>query len=63
MPAGDVRKPPVARTGEPVHLSASQINGCGVCVEMHARDLKRGDETNERLFAVGAWRKGALEWV
>ena len=45
-----------ARTRELIHLRASQINGCSVCVEMHARDLKRQGESDERLFAVGAWR-------
>ncbi|WP_224367511.1 carboxymuconolactone decarboxylase family protein [Hyalangium versicolor] len=45
-----------ARTLELVHLRASQINGCGLCVDMHARDLKKGGETDERLFAVAAWR-------
>ncbi|MGH7571542.1 MAG: carboxymuconolactone decarboxylase family protein [Gemmatimonadota bacterium] len=39
-----------------VHLRASQINGCSVCVDMHARDLKKDGETDERLFAVAAWR-------
>ena len=40
-----------------VHLRASQINGCSLCVDMHARDLKKADETDERLFAVAAWRE------
>jgi AhpD family alkylhydroperoxidase len=44
------------RTRDLVHLRASQINGCSVCVDMHARMLKRTDETDERLFAVAAWR-------
>jgi AhpD family alkylhydroperoxidase len=39
-----------------VQLRASQINGCSVCVDMHARELKRAGETDERLFAVSAWR-------
>ena len=39
-----------------VHLRASQINGCSVCVDMHARELKNAGETDERLFAVAAWR-------
>lgn len=39
-----------------VHLRASQINGCSVCVDMHARDLRRAGETDDRLFAVAAWR-------
>ncbi len=45
-----------SRTLGLVHLRASQINGCSVCVDMHARLLKRGGETVERLFAVAAWR-------
>ena len=40
-----------------VYLRASQINGCSVCVEMHSRDLKKAGETDERLFAVAAWRE------
>jgi AhpD family alkylhydroperoxidase len=39
-----------------VELRASQINGCSVCVDMHCRDLKKAGETDERLFAVAAWR-------
>jgi AhpD family alkylhydroperoxidase len=40
-----------------VHLRASQVNGCGFCVDMHARDLKKAGETDERLWAVAAWRE------
>jgi AhpD family alkylhydroperoxidase len=39
-----------------VHLRASQINGCSVCVDMAFR-YKKADDTNERLFAVAAWRE------
>ncbi|HEY0805509.1 MAG TPA: carboxymuconolactone decarboxylase family protein [Pseudonocardiaceae bacterium] len=39
-----------------VHLRASQINGCGVCLDMHQRSARKGGETNERLFTVAAWR-------
>jgi AhpD family alkylhydroperoxidase len=45
------------RTLELIRLRASQINGCGVCVDMHARDLKKAGETDERIFAVAAWRE------
>jgi AhpD family alkylhydroperoxidase len=38
-------------------LRASQVNGCSVCVEMHARDLRRAGESDERIFAVAAWRE------
>ena len=44
-----------SRTFGLIELRASQINGCSVCVDMHARDLKKLGETDERLFAVGAW--------
>jgi AhpD family alkylhydroperoxidase len=39
-----------------VELRASQINGCSVCVDMHARELRKLGETDERLAAVAAWR-------
>ncbi|MER8408191.1 carboxymuconolactone decarboxylase family protein [Mesorhizobium sp. M0185] len=40
-----------------VHLRASQINGCSFCVDMHARELKKAGEKDERIFAVSAWRE------
>jgi AhpD family alkylhydroperoxidase len=45
-----------ARTLELVNLRASQINGCSTCVDGHARIAKKAGETDERLFAVAAWR-------
>jgi AhpD family alkylhydroperoxidase len=39
-----------------VHLRASQINGCSVCVDMHSRGAKQAGESDERLFSVAAWR-------
>lgn len=44
-----------ARTLDLVHLRASQINGCSVCVGSAARVRKDG-ETDERLFTLVAWR-------
>ena len=41
---------------ELVHLRASQINGCSVCVDMHPKIARKAGETDERLFAVAAWR-------
>ncbi|HEY2563888.1 MAG TPA: carboxymuconolactone decarboxylase family protein [Acidimicrobiales bacterium] len=38
------------------HLRASQINGCGFCVVSGAVGAKKAGETDERLFAVSAWR-------
>ncbi len=43
------------RTLDLVHLRASQINGCSVCVGAAAKAKKDG-ETNERLFTLVAWR-------
>jgi AhpD family alkylhydroperoxidase len=39
-----------------VQIRASQINGCGLCLDMHCRDAKKAGETDERLFAAAAWR-------
>jgi AhpD family alkylhydroperoxidase len=39
-----------------VHLRASQINGCGVCVELHAKDMRKEGESDERIFTVSAWQ-------
>ena len=46
-----------ASTIDLVNLRASQINGCSVCVEMHAQDMKKAGESDERVFAVAAWRE------
>ncbi len=46
-----------SRTLDLVYLRASQVNGCSVCVDMHSRDAKKAGETDERLFAVAAWRE------
>jgi AhpD family alkylhydroperoxidase len=45
------------KTLELVHLRASQINGCSYCVDSGARNAKKAGETDERLFAVAAWRE------
>ncbi|PZM14146.1 carboxymuconolactone decarboxylase family protein [Rhizobium tubonense] len=45
------------KTIELVNLRASQINGCGACVDAHPRIAKKAGETDERLFAVAAWRE------
>ena len=40
-----------------IHLRASQINGCAVCIDGGARQMKKGGETDERLATVAAWRE------
>ena len=39
------------------HLRVSQISGCSLCVDMHARQLKKAGEKDERIWGVGAWRE------
>jgi AhpD family alkylhydroperoxidase len=41
---------------ELVNLRCSQINGCSVCVHMHARDLRKAGESDERIDTVAGWR-------
>ena len=45
-----------AKTVELVHLRASQINGCGVCLDGHASTARKSGESDERLFTLAAWR-------
>jgi AhpD family alkylhydroperoxidase len=52
--AKDCGLPP--ETATLIHLRASQINGCSVCVEMHARELKAAGSADERIYCVAAWR-------
>ncbi len=53
----------VGKTGVPhstIHLAgmrASQINGCGVCIDGAWRYQRAAGETDERLFALAAWRE------
>jgi AhpD family alkylhydroperoxidase len=55
-----------------VRLRASQINACGHCVDMHAKDLRAMGETEQRIYLLGAWRespfysareRAALAWT
>jgi AhpD family alkylhydroperoxidase len=39
-----------------VDLRASQINGCAVCLDMHARGARKAGESDERLSTLAAWR-------
>lgn len=42
---------------ELMYLRASQINGCGACVDAHPKLACKAGETDQRLFAIGAWRE------
>jgi AhpD family alkylhydroperoxidase len=39
-----------------VHMRASQINGCAVCMEHGARGARKAGESDERMFTIAAWR-------
>ncbi len=39
-----------------VHMRVSQINGCAVCVDGGFQHARKAGESDERLFAVAAWR-------
>src|SRR5450432_4318409 len=53
----------VHRTGldpglmELVKMRASQINGCAYCLDMHSKDARAAGETEQRLYALNAWRE------
>jgi AhpD family alkylhydroperoxidase len=55
-----------------IKLRASQINGCAYCIDMHSKDARAMGESEQRLYALNAWRetpfysareRAALEWT
>ena len=56
--SGSVKKSSLgARLVELINLRVSQINGCGVCVDMHWRDLTKQDVPPRHLNAIAGWRE------
>ncbi len=60
------------RLRELVKIRASQINGCAFCIDMHTIDARAGGETEQRIYALSAWRetpffsdreRAALAWT
>jgi len=49
-----------AATQELVKIRASQINGCGVCLDMHTKDAAAAGETSVRLNLVATWREATV---
>ena len=41
-----------------IKLRASQINGCAYCIDMHSKDARAAGDTEQRLYALDAWREG-----
>jgi AhpD family alkylhydroperoxidase len=57
---------------ELVKMRASQINGCAYCLDMHSKDARAAGESEQRLYALNAWRetpfftdreRAALAWA
>lgn len=42
---------------ELVKIRASQINGCAFCLDMHTKDTRAAGETEQRIYALNAWRE------
>ena len=45
---------------ELVRIRASQLNGCGYCLDMHTKDAEAIGETEQRLHLVAAWREAPV---
>ena len=41
---------------ELIKIRASQINGCAFCIDMHTQDARKAGETEQRIYALSAWR-------
>lgn len=41
---------------ELIKIRASQINGCAYCLDMHTKDARANGETEQRIYALSAWR-------
>lgn len=41
---------------EMIRIRASQINGCAYCINMHTKDARALGETEQRIYALSAWR-------
>jgi AhpD family alkylhydroperoxidase len=57
---------------ELVKMRASQMNGCAYCLDMHSKDARAAGESEQRLYALSAWRetpfftereRAALAWT
>ena len=57
---------------ELVKSRVSQINGCAFCIDMHTKDARALGETEQRIYALSAWRetpfftdreRAALAWA
>lgn len=41
---------------ELIKIRSSQLNGCAYCVDMHTKEARKAGETEQRIYALTAWR-------
>jgi AhpD family alkylhydroperoxidase len=46
------------KTLDLIKIRASQINGCAFCIDMHTIDARARGESEQRIYALNAWREG-----
>lgn len=46
-----------AKLKELIKIRASQINGCAFCLDMHTKDARQLEETEQRIYSLNAWRE------
>jgi AhpD family alkylhydroperoxidase len=53
-----IESTPLTKTHkELIKIRASQINGCAFCIDMHTKDARKAGETEQRIYALNAWRE------
>lgn len=45
---------------EMIRIRASQINGCSYCLDMHTRDARKLNETEQRIYLLPVWKETSL---
>lgn len=45
---------------ELIRIRASQINGCAYCIQIHTKDARKIEETEQRIYALSAWKESPL---
>ncbi len=43
-----------------IKIRSSQINGCAFCIDMHTKEARKAGETEQRIYALNAWRDTAF---
>jgi len=52
-----IESTPLTRTHKDlIKIRSSQINGCAFCINMHTLDARKAGETEQRIYALNAWR-------